>query len=166
MKYLKNKIIHFLVFGGIYMDVEVLARAHGQQLVGYEGIKPLSLMGFTSLWMFLVGGLCGVIIGGLNDRPGYYNLKMWKQVLIGGTTITLVELFSGIFFNLYLGLHLWDYSKDRFNFMGQIELKNCIWWYVLPILIIWLDDVLSCYFYGDDRPPSLIMYLVKLVTLR
>lgn len=51
------------------MDIEVLARAIGNQMVGYKAIKPLSLMGFTSLWMFLVGGVCGVIIGCLNDRP-------------------------------------------------------------------------------------------------
>lgn len=163
---LKNKIIHFLVFGSLYMNIEILARAVGRELVGYQGIKPLSLMGFTSLWMFLVGGLCGVIIGSLNDQSGYCNLKMWQQVLIGGTVITLAELFSGIFFNIYLGLHLWDYSGDKFNFIGQIEFKNCIWWYVLPTIIIWLDDALSCYFYEEEKPTSLWSYFVKLFKLQ
>lgn len=166
MKSLKNKIIHFIVFGSIYMDIEVLARAIGNQMVGYKGIKQLSLMGYTSLWMFLVGGLCGVIIGCLNDRPRYCNLKMWQQVLIGGTLITSMELISGAFFNLYLNLHLWDYSQDKFNFMGQIELKNCIWWYILPVIIIWFDDVLSCYFYGNDRPPSILVYFKNLITFK
>lgn len=164
--YVKNKVIHFLVFGSIYMNVEIAARAFGGELVGYEGIKFLSFMGYTSLWMFLIGGFCGIIIGSLNDHPKYYNLKMWQQVLIGGTFITLIELFSGIFFNIFLGLNLWDYSGDEFNFLGQIELKNCIWWYLLPIVIIWLDDVLSYYFYREEKPENLLSYFIKLITLK
>lgn len=149
------------------MNIEVFARAIGNQLVGYEGIKPLSMMGFTSLWMFLVGGLCGILIGSLNEHSNIFgNLKMWQQVILGGTIITLAELFSGIILNIYLGLHIWDYSSNPYNFMGQIELQNCIWWYVLPIIIIWLDDALSCYFYEEEKPPSLLSYFIKLVKLQ
>lgn len=149
------------------MNIEVIVRAYGNALVGYNGIKYLSLIGYTSLWMFLVGGLCGVLIGSLNEHSCKYGqLKMWQQILIGGTLITSAELFSGIFFNLHLNLHLWDYSQDKFNFMGQICLQNCIWWYVLPILIIWLDDVFSCYFYEEEKPPSLLSYFIKLIKLQ
>lgn len=161
--YLKNKIIHFLVFGSIYLDIETASRAYNNSLVGFNGISKWSLCGWTSLWMFLVGGSCGIIIGSLNDHTKYYNLKMWQQVLIGGTLITFVELFTGIFFNIHLGLHLWDYSQDKFNFLGQICLQNCIWWYVLPIVIIGLDDALSHYYYEDEKPPSLLSYFIKLV---
>lgn len=167
MRYKKNKIIHFLVFGAIYMDIEVFARAIGNQLVGYEGIKPLSLMGFTSLWMFLVGGLCGVLIGHLNDHTRFYDKKIWQQILIGGTVITLAELFSGIVLNLMLHLNIWDYSNDPFNFMGQIELKNCILWYlVITPLIIWLDDMLTYYLYREGKPYNLLQIYKKLITLK
>ena len=163
MKYWKNKIVHFLVFGSIYLNIEVFSRAYNGALIGFNGISKWSLSGWTSLWMFLVGGLCGVIIGRLNDTPRYFNLKMWQQVLIGGTLITLVELFSGIFFNLYLHLNLWDYSQFKFNFLGQICLKNCIYWCLLSVVIIWLDDALSFYFYNEEKPPSLISYFLKLI---
>lgn len=167
MKYLKNKIIHFLVFGAIYMDIEVIARAAGNQLVGYEGIKPLSLMGYTSLWMFLVGGLCGVLIGHLNDHPRFYDKKIWQQILIGGSLITLAELFSGIVLNLMLHLNIWDYSNDLFNFMGQIELKNCILWYlVITPLVIWLDDMLTYYLYREGQPYNLLEIYKKLIKLK
>lgn len=165
--YLKNKFIHFIVFGSIYMNIEIIDRAFNGSLVGYNGIKSLSLIGYTSLWMFLVGGLCGVLIGCLNEHSNVFgSLKIWQQILIGGTLITLAELFSGIFFNLHLNLHLWDYSNLKYNFMGQICLQNCIWWYVLPLIIIWLDDVLSCYFYEEEKPPSLLSYFVKLIKLQ
>lgn len=167
MRYAKNKIIHFLVFGGIYMDIEVLARAIGDQLVGYEGIKPLSLIGYTSLWMFLVGGICGVLIGNLNDHPRFYDKKVWQQLLIGGTLITLAELFSGIILNLILGLNIWDYSKDAFNFMGQIELKNCILWYFLVTpLVIWFDDMLTYYLYREGKTYNLLEIYKKMITLK
>lgn len=166
MKYWENKIFHFIAFGSIYLNIEVFSRALNGSLVGFNGISKWSLCGWTSLWMFLVGGVCGVIIGSLNDHPKYYNLKMWQQVLIGGTLITTVELLTGIFFNLHLYLNLWDYSQCSFNFLGQICLKNCILWYLLSVVIIWLDDALSCYFYEEEKPSSLLSYFIKLVTLR
>lgn len=166
MKYWKNKIIHFLIFGSIYLNFEIFSRAYNGQLIGFNGITKWSLCGWTSLWMFIIGGLCAVIIGSLNDRPAYYNLKIWKQVFIGGSLITIVELLTGIFFNLYLHLNLWDYSQNKFNFMGQICLQNCILWYLLSVIIIWLDDALSYYFYEEEKPSSLLSYFKKLVTLR
>ncbi|MFL0196607.1 putative ABC transporter permease [Clostridium sp. WILCCON 0269] len=116
--------------------------------------------------MFPIGGLCAILIGSLNDRPKYYNLKMWQQVFIGGSLITMIELLAGAFFNLYLHLNLWDYSKERFNFMGQICLKNLIYWYLLTIIIIWFDDVLSSYFHDEEKPRGIFNYFIKLVKLR
>ena len=144
-KYFENKVIHFFVFGSIYLNIEIISRAIHGALIGVNGISALSLCGWTSLWMFPIGGVCAVIIGSLNDNDQYYNLKMWQQIIIGGSLITGIELLSGIFFNIILGLHLWDYSHDKFNFMGQICLTNCIAWYVLSIFIIWIDDALDCY---------------------
>lgn len=167
MKYGKNKIIHFLVFGSLYMNVEIIMRAAGGELVGYKGMKFLSLMGYTSLWMFLVGGMCGVLIGNLNDHQRFYDKKVWQQLLIGGTVITLSELFSGIILNLILHLNIWDYSKDAFNFMGQIELKNCVLWYLIVTpLVIWFDDVLTYYLYREGRPYNLLEVYKKLINLK
>lgn len=148
------------------MDVEVITRAMAHAMVGYDGIKPLSLMGFTSLWMFLVGGLCGVIIGNINDHPEFYNKKIWEQVLIGGTTITILELLSGMILNIILELNIWNY-EGRYQFMGQIEFKNCILWYlVVTPLIIWFDDMLTYYLYKEGEPYSLLKVYYKLITLK
>lgn len=150
----------------VYLNIEVHDRAYHGALIGFNAISRLSLAGWTSLWMGLIGGMCGVVIGSLNDRPKYYNLKIWQQVIIGGSLIIAVELLAGVFFNIYLHLNLWDYSYDKFNFLGQICLKNCIYWYLLSVVIIWFDDVLSHYYYGDAKPDSLLSYFIKLVTLQ
>lgn len=162
-KYLKNKVINFLVFGSIYLNMEIITRACCKCLVGFNNITKWSLCGWTSLWMFPIGGLCAVLIGSLNDRPRYYNLKMWQQVIIGGSLISAVELITGVFFNLYLHLNLWDYSENKFNFMGQISLQNCILWYLLSVVVIWFDDLLSYYFYDEEKPQSLLSYFIRLI---
>lgn len=164
--YWKNKLIHFIFFGSIYLNIEIVTRAFGGSLVGYSGISKWSLCGWTSLWMFLVGGFCAAIVGSLNDKPRYYNLKMWQQVIIGGSLITAVELLAGVFFNLYLHLNLWNYSSIKFNFLGQLCLHNCIAWYLLSVVIIWLDDALSHYYYDDKKPDTLFSYFVKLFKLQ
>ncbi|NMM63732.1 hypothetical protein HBE96_13830 [Clostridium sp. P21] len=164
--YLKNKIIHFIFFGSVYLNVEIITRAFSGSLVGFNGMGKWSLCGWTSLWMFIVGGFCAATIGSLNDKPRYYSLKMWQQVIIGGSLITAVELLAGLFFNVYLHLNLWDYSGEKFNFLGQICLHNCIAWYLLSVIIIWLDDALSYYYYNDEKPGSLFSYFVKLFKLQ
>ncbi|AYD40141.1 hypothetical protein D4Z93_06260 [Clostridium fermenticellae] len=164
MKHKKNKIIHFLIFGSIYLNVEVIVRAICCSLNGINGISRWSLCGWTSLWMFPIGGMCALVIGSLNDREVYYKLKMWQQVIIGGSLITAVELLSGTFLNMYLGLSIWNYSYEKCNFFGQICLKNCFYWYLLSVVIIWFDDELSYYIYGEEKPESLINYFKKLFT--
>ncbi|KZL91490.1 putative ABC transporter permease [Clostridium magnum] len=166
MRHKKNKIVHFLIFGSIYLNIEVFLRAIAGVLIGVQGISKWSLCGWTSLWMFPIGGFCAVIIGSFNDKPAYYNLKMWQQVIMGGSFIIAVELLTGLFLNAYLNLNVWDYSQDKFNFMGQICLQNSILWYFLSIIVIWLDDVLSHYYYGDEKPGNLFCYLKKLVMLQ
>lgn len=166
MRHIRSKVIHFFVFGCIYLNIEIIFRVLGNSLVGYNGISKYSLCGWTSLWMFPIGGFCASVIGSFNDSEGYHNLKIWQQVIMGGSFIIAIELITGIILNIILGLHIWDYSNDRFNFMGQINLQNSIAWYVLSILIIWVDDLLSYYIYRSEKPSDLISYFKKAVTFK
>jgi len=145
------------------MNIEIIVQAFSGSMIGFNGgMTMLSLVGYTSLWVFLIGGICGVIIGSLNDYPKFYNIKIWKQMLIGGTIIILFELLFGIFLNLILGLKLWEYI-GVFQFMGQIELKNSILWYGLSLVIIWLDDTLTYYLYNEGKLYSFWSMLKKLM---
>jgi len=131
MKIKHKFIIPFIVMGGIYLVIELVFRASMGSLVGINDFKYLSMIGYTSFWMFLVGGLFGVLIGQLNERPSFYTKKIIYQCIIGTLIVLSFELVSGILFNIILDLNLWTYSDTPFNILGQICLLFGIAWFLL-----------------------------------
>ena len=118
-----KEFIIFLIFGLIYIIIELLYRGH------------------THYSMFIVGGICGVLIGLINDNTP--DMPLLPQCILGTVIITIIELLTGLFLNVYLGLNVWDYSNQPFNFMGQICPQFCIVWCILSILVIRIDDWLK-----------------------
>ena len=70
-------------------------------------------------------------------------MPLLPQCVLGAVIITVIELLTGLFLNVYLGLNVWDYSNQPFNFMGQICPQFCIIWCILSILVIRIDDWLK-----------------------
>lgn len=120
--------------------------------------------GWTNIAMLFIGGICGVLVGLLNERPGYYKLKIWQQCLIGTLIILCVEFVSGLVLNVWLGLHLWDYSNIWGNLYGQVCLPYAALWFLLTPFAIWLDDFLRAKLYKEGEPYSFGEILVELVT--
>ena len=118
-----KEFIIFVIFGLMYVTIELLYRGH------------------THYSMFIVGGICGVLIGLINDNTP--DMPLLPQCVLGAVIITIIELLTGLFLNVYLGLNVWDYSNQPFNFMGQICPQFCIIWCVLSILVIRIDDWLK-----------------------
>ena len=118
-----KEFIIFIIFGLIYIIIELLYRGH------------------THYSMFIVGGICGVLIGLINDNTP--DMPLLPQCVLGAAIITIIELLTGLFLNVYLGLNVWDYSNQPFNFMGQICPQFCIIWCILSILVIRIDDWLK-----------------------
>ena len=118
-----KEFIIFLIFGLIYIIIELLYRGH------------------THYSMFIVGGICGVLIGLINDNTP--DMPRLPQCILGAIIITIIELLTGLFLNVYLGLNVWDYSNQPLNFMGQICPQFCIIWCILSILVIRIDDWLK-----------------------
>lgn len=118
-----KEFIIFIIFGLMYVTIELLYRGH------------------THYSMFVVGGICGVFIGLINDNTP--DMPLLPQCVLGAVIITVIELLTGLFLNVYLGLNVWDYSNQPFNFMGQICPQFCIIWCVLSILVIRIDDWLK-----------------------
>ena len=118
---IKNLII-FFIFGSIYYLIEILFR-------GYS---------FPS--MFIVGGLCGLLIGLINEKSP--KMPMLIQMMLGAIIVTLIEFLVGYILNIILGLNIWDYSNLPCNFMGQICLQFSCCWFVLSYFVIKLDDFL------------------------
>ncbi len=114
--------ILFLFGGGLYCCFELLWR------------------GYTHWTMFLVGGLCFVIMGLLNEHKYTWDMPMLYQALISAVIITGFEFVTGCIVNLWLKWNIWDYSGLPFNLLGQICLYYFFLWIPLSVLGIVLDD--------------------------
>lgn len=111
----------------------------------------LAWRGYSHPAMFAVGGLCFLIIGGINNVISWDLGFIW-QALLGGAIITAVELTSGLVLNVWLGLGIWDYSALPLNFLGQICLPFSAAWVLLSGFAIWLDDYLRWRIFGEKKP--------------
>jgi uncharacterized membrane protein len=102
--------------------------------------------GWTNITMLFIGGVCGFLIGLLNQYTG---LKVWQQTILGTGIALAVELISGLLFNLVLGLGLWNYSGMWGNLYGQICPQFALIWFMLTPFAIWLDDFIRWRFYDE-----------------
>lgn len=125
--------ILFLIGGFIYVAIELGFRGH-------------------SHWtMFLLGGLCFILIGGLNNYIPW-EMSIIKQGIIGALIVTSLEFIFGLVLNLYLNLGIWDYSNMPFNILGQICLPFSIAWFFLSLVAIFADDWLRYVLFKEERP--------------
>lgn len=144
---LKKQLIIFFILGCIYLLLEVLWRM-GETAIETHSLR---LVGESSFWMFMVGGMAAFIIGKMNENPITYKLPIWTQCLIGATVILVLEYISGYICNIVLGWGLWDYSGMWLNIQGQICLPFGILWFLLVPFAIWMDDFLSFKLFGDEK---------------
>jgi uncharacterized membrane protein len=128
----KDAIIIFSM-GALYMVLEGLWR------------------GWTNISMLVVGGLCGFLIGKLNEQTGLHR-KMWEQCLIGMLIIIVVEFISGMVLNVYLQFGIWDYANIWGNVYGQICIPYAILWYLLVPFVIYVNDYLRFIFFEEEHP--------------
>lgn len=125
--------ILFLIGGFIYVAIELGFRGH-------------------SHWtMFLLGGLCFILIGGLNNYIPW-EMSIIKQGVIGALIVTSLEFIFGLVLNLYLNLGIWDYSNMPFNILGQICLPFSIAWFFLSLVAIFVDDWLRYILFKEEKP--------------
>lgn len=111
----------------------------------------LAWRGYSHISMFILGALCFVLIGGINEFLPWELGFVW-QMLIGAGIVTILELIVGIVVNVWLGLEVWDYSNLPFNFMGQICLPFSFAWTLLSGVAIVVDDYLRYWLFGEEKP--------------
>ena len=128
-----NKVILFL-FGAIsYVLIELLWR------------------GYSHWSMFLLGGICFLLVGQINEYFTF-EIPLAVQAVIGSFIITLFEFCTGCVVNLHLGLNVWDYYDMPYNILGQICLPYSILWVFLSIVCIIADDYIRYFFLGEEKP--------------
>lgn len=114
----------------------------------YAGLELL-WRGFTHWSMFLLGGLCFLLVGNLKRfRPKrILPLRMAEAALL----ITLLELVCGLLVNR--SYRVWDYRHMPMNFLGQICLPFTLLWVpvslVAMLLYDWTDRGIGRYLYRD-----------------
>ena len=133
MKKLWKAAVLLYIGGMIYVLVELLWRGRSHPS------------------MFLAGGLCFVLIGGINGGAGR-SLPIFVQALLGAGIVTAVELAAGLILNVGLGLRVWDYSSLPLNFMGQICFYFYLLWIPLAGLAVVADDWLRHVLFGEKMP--------------
>ena len=133
LKIIIKNLILFIIGGLIYNLVEIIYR------------------GNTHWTMFIVGGLCFLCVGWINEFIPW-DLALWKQMLIGGTIITAIEFLSGCIINILLGWNVWDYSHVPLNILGQICLPFFFAWVGLSLVGIVLDDIIRWLCFGEEKP--------------
>lgn len=111
----------------------------------------LAFRGHSHWTMFVIGGLCFVLIGAINEVIPW-EMPVWQQAIIGAAIVTAVEFVSGCIINLWLGWNVWDYSGMPGNVLGQICLPFCAAWILLAVVGIVLDDYLRFWFFDEEEP--------------
>lgn len=81
-----------------------------------------------------------------------WSCPIWLQALYCAALVTAVELVSGLFLNLWLGLDIWDYTDLPGNFLGQICPQYSAVWWVLCLVFIPAFDWLRYAVEDGNRP--------------
>lgn len=123
------ELLLFLIGGRLYTWIELLWRGH------------------THWTMFILGGLCFVIMGLLNEHIFPWSLPLLWQSVISAIIITVFEFVTGCIVNLWLGWNVWNYSDIPFNLLGQICLPFFFLWIGLSVFGIIADDWIRYWIY-------------------
>ena len=130
---LLKALILFLIGGILYTAMEIFCT------------------GSTHWSMLLLGGICFLFIGQLNESYSW-DMAVTSQMLLSGAFITAGEFITGCIVNLWWGLDVWDYSKLPYNLLGQISLKFSCLWVLVSFGAILLDDWLRWKLFGEEKP--------------
>ena len=132
IKHILKYLFLLAVGGATYVLIEILTR------------------GFSHWTMFVVGGICFVLVGIINEITP--KVPLIQQMVLSAAIITAIEFISGCILNLWLHLNIWDYTDEFGNILGQICPKHTLYWFLLSLVGIVLDDYLRHIFFGEKKP--------------
>lgn len=127
------KLLMLFCYGGcLYTIVELLFRGN-------------------SHWtMFILGGLCFLLVGGIDEVFG--NMPLIAQMGISAVIITVLEFICGCIVNLWLDMDVWNYTRLPFNILGQVCLIFTVAWFFLSLVGIVTDDFLRWKLFEEEKP--------------
>lgn len=128
-----KRLLLFSIGGLVYCMIELCFRGH------------------THWTMYVAGGVCFLLCGGLNEYFAW-DIPVTIQMLTCGFIITVVELICGLVLNIWLHLDIWDYSQLPGNLLGQICPQFTLAWIGVSAIAIILDDYIRYWFFGEEKP--------------
>lgn len=111
----------------------------------------LAWRGWSHWTMFILGGLCFVCLGLINEVIPW-EMPLWQQILIGASIVTGLEFLAGCIVNLWLDWDIWDYSNMPGNILGQICPQYFVLWLLVSLAGIVLDDWLRYWWFHEEKP--------------
>lgn len=106
---------------------------------GYSAIEYL-FRGYTHWSMVLTGGACLLAFY-------YYSLEnrgksIFVKAAAGACIFTVFEFFVGLIVNIWYDWHVWDYSGQPGNIMGQICPLFSFAWFLLCLAVLFAAKIL------------------------
>lgn len=112
-------------------------------------ITELLFRGNSHWTMFILGGICFLLVGGINEK---FDLSLPVQMAVSSLIITALEFICGCIVNLWLDWKVWNYEQLPFNLLGQICLLFTVLWFFLSAVGIFTDDILRWKMFCEEKP--------------
>lgn len=120
------------------------------------GILEIIWRGETHISMFLVGGLCFLMISLIDaDLPGG---SILLKAPLCAAAVTATELVSGVIINIVMKLDVWDYSSLPFNLWGQICLPFSAMWLGLSAPAAIVGRLLKYLVFDEELPELRLLH--------
>ena len=110
-----RKCVLFYLGGSVYMILEFLWR------------------GYSHGSMFVLGGLCFLLVGALNR---WLKIPLALQLILFAIMITGLELITGLMVNRDYAV--WDYRGMPYHYLGQVCLNYSLLWIPIGMAAIML----------------------------
>lgn len=114
-------------------------------------LVELAFRGWSHWTMFILGGVCFICLGQINEVI-IWEMPLWQQVVVGAGIITALEFSTGCIVNLWFGWDVWDYSQMPGNLLGQICPQFFVLWLPVSLAGIVLDDWLRFWLFDEEQP--------------
>lgn len=111
----------------------------------------MAFRGRSHWTMIVVGGICFLICGGLNERFSF-EMPLLFQGTICACLVTIVEFIAGCVLNLWLHMDIWDYTNMPLNLYGQICLPFTLLWILVCMIAVVVDDYLRYWLFKEEKP--------------